>query len=150
MPGEVGNLRDMREFVSYAPRLRSDGHTTILYSGCHYTADDFVQLLGQHISRIDERFAEAMQWFKEKSHDEVWSRLLTSDFILHEYDALRVYYRKSVQKGVGDIYRSLCEAQDIDWKVNRPDPGTWTAGSEEEEWRRRRHQEIIDSWIGPT
>lgn len=144
-----GTLRDMREFVSYAPRLRSDGHTTVLYSGCQYPPEEFVWCLGHHVGRIHVCFREAMQWLKDKSYDQVHGRILTSDFILHEFDGLAVYYEKSVRKAAGDIYRSICEAEGIDWKFYRPEPGAWSL-SEEEERRRRRHQEVVDSWIEPA
>jgi hypothetical protein len=149
--GIKGTLRDMREFVSYAPRLRSDGRRTILYSACQYTPDEFSASLDEHLNRMNECFHEAMQWLNERSLDEVHRRLFTSDFILYEFDGLGVYHGEAIRKRAGNIYCSLCEAEGVDWKVYRPDPDpkTWRDPSAEE-GERRRHQRIVDSWTAPA
>jgi hypothetical protein len=57
-----GTLRDMREFVSYAPRMESRGPVNTLYSGCQYRPHDFQSHLNQHLSRIDQSFCSAAEW----------------------------------------------------------------------------------------
>jgi hypothetical protein len=55
-----GTLRDMREFVSYAPRMLNDGRINVLYSGCQYEPPEFKRYLGQHILRVDEFFSKTL------------------------------------------------------------------------------------------
>src|SRR6516225_8304457 len=96
--GVHGTLMDMREFVSYAPRSVRKGVTVYLWSGCHYTPEEFSLHLQKHLTQITEFFFEALHWLKAKSCSVVRKRLLTIDFVLHEFDALSTYHNEDVRK----------------------------------------------------
>jgi len=119
-----GTLRDMREFVSYAPRMVNDGRINVLYSGCQYEAKEFRSLLDKHLNRIDLLFFNAATWI-ERGYSEVHSRLLSGDFVLFEFAELRSYHPESVAKRALGIYRSICERAGLDWRIYRRDPETW-------------------------
>lgn len=140
--GQRGALRDMREFVSYAPRLLSNGLTSVLYSGCQYEPQDFRRYLEQHLGRIDEFFRNSIQWLRQKRYDEVHMRILSGDFILFEFAELRSYHSVPVGKQAWAIYRSICEHEGMDCRAYRPDPRTWHT---DESDRREGYQGIIQS-----
>jgi hypothetical protein len=130
-PGRPGTLRDMREFVSYAPRMVSDGHINVLYSGCQYEVHEFQSHLNQHLGQIEQFFASATAWIKQ-TYSEVYLRILSGDFVLFEFAELRAYHQASVVTRAGAIYRSLCERQGVDWRIYRCDPKTWHTDEREQ------------------
>jgi len=119
-----GTLRDMREFVSYAPRMVSNGLVNILYSGCQYEAHDFQLQLNQHLSPIDKLFCSAVAWLRRCSI-EIYQRILSGDFVLFEFSELHAYHPPSVATKAFEIYRSICDQENVDWRIWRPDPGTF-------------------------
>ena len=136
-----GTLRDMREFVNYAPRMVSDGHINILYSGCQYEAQDFQSHLHQHLGRIDQFFCNAAAWIG-RGCNEVYSRIVSGDFILFEFGELRSYHPESVAKRAWGIYRSICDRGQVDWSIYHPDPEIWRT---DEPRRRERYVQVISS-----
>jgi hypothetical protein len=138
-----GTLRDMREFVSYAPRIVSDGLVNVVYSGCQYKAQEFRDYLEQHLGRIDEFFCDSARWLSRNGYEEVCLRILSGDFILFEFAELRWYQPASIVKRAWAIYRSVCENEGADWRVYRSDPGTWHT---DEAQRRERYAEVVHSF----
>ncbi|SRR5713101_5134098 len=136
-----GTLRDMREFVSYAPRMLNDGRMNVLYSGCQYEAREFRLLLDKHLNRLDVLFCDAAAWIK-RGCIEVHSRLLSGDFVLFEFAELRSYHPQSVAKRAFGIYRFLCEQAGLDWRIYRRDPETWHT---DEARQHQRYAETIQS-----
>jgi hypothetical protein len=136
-----GTLRDMRDFVSYAPRMVNDGHIDTLYSGCQYEAHDFQSRLNQHLGRIDQFFCSAVAWIGQ-GYNELYSRILSGTFILHEFDALCTYHPESVAKRAWGIYRSICDRRQVDWRFYHSDPKTW---SSDESLQRERYAEVVRS-----
>jgi hypothetical protein len=134
-----GTLRDMREFVSYAPRMVNDGRVNFLYSGCQYEPQVFRSGLERHLNRIF--FCNAAAWIKPGCI-EVHSRLLSGDFVLFEFAELRSYHPQSVARRAFGIYRFLCEEAGLDWRVYRRDPETWRT---DEAWQHQRYAEVIQS-----
>ncbi len=133
-------LRDMREFVSYAPRMVNDGQRNVLYSGCQYELPTFRTCLGKHLSRLDEFFSKSTEWIARKHYTELHQRILSADFILFEFDELCTYYSNSCAKRAWKIYRSVCEQQKVDWRVYRLDPTTFRLDQDDP---RRRYSEIM-------
>jgi len=140
--GQQGTLMDMREFVSYAPRMVSDGQISVLYSGCQYEAEGFRDYVRQHLDRIDEFFCNSVQWLSRNGYDEVRLRILSGDFVLFEFDELRSYHAPSLVKRAWAIYRLLCEREGADWRDYRPDPETWHL---DEKVRRQRYADVVHS-----
>jgi len=136
-----GTLRDMREFVSYAPRMLNDGHINVLYSGCQYGADDFRALLGNHLRRIDELFCNAIAWLR-RGYTAIFSRMLSGDFVLFEFSELGNYHSRSVVARAWMIYREICDREHLDWSTYHPDPDTWHT---DEPGQRRRYDQIVRS-----
>lgn len=139
-PTRPGTLRDMREFVSYAPRMVSNGRINVLYSGCQYEPQDFRHHLKQHLDRIDEFFHGSAQWMNRKRYNELYSRILSGDFILFEFRELRSYHPESVVKRAWAIYRSICEHVGADWRIYHCDAQTWY---DNERGQRERYAEAI-------
>lgn len=135
-----GTLLDMREFVSYAPRMVSDGHISVLYSGCQYEPKNFRGYLDQHLRRLDEFFRQSLGWFGQRGVAEVQGRILSADFVLFEFDELRTYYPEPVGKRAWKIYCSLCENEKVDWRVYRPEPGTFHV---DQNSQRNRYDQMI-------
>jgi hypothetical protein len=142
-----GTLRDMRDFVSYAPRMVSDGQTNCLWSGCHYEAQDFKQHLKQHLGQFEGFFHNSLQWLSQNRCNEVCMRILSGDFILFEFDALRCYHPSPVVKRAWAIYRSVCERERVDWRIYRGDPNTWRT---DEAQQRQRYAEMISTQFRET
>jgi hypothetical protein len=144
-PGQRGTLRDMREFVSYAPRMVSDGHRNVLYSGCQYEGQDFKRYLKEHLGRIGEFFHRALRWTGVNAHNKLYERILSGDFVLFEFAEFGSYHPRSVVKKAWAIYCSICENEGKDWRVWRPDPTTWY-GEGEEEQQRERYAHAIENF----
>lgn len=136
----AGTLRDMREFVSYAPRMLNDGRINVLYSGCQYEPPEFKRYLGQHILRVDEFFSKSVEWLARKGYAGLHQRVLSGDFILFEFHELCTYHSVSIVKQAWAIYRSVCEDQRVDWTTYRPDPTTFHVGQDD---RHNRYSEIL-------
>jgi hypothetical protein len=139
-PEKLGTLRDMREFVNYAPRMVSDGCQIILYSYCQYKAQDFKRHVKEHLDQLDGFFHTAVRWIKEKSYNALYSRILSGDFVLLEFADLGSYHPDRVAKRAWAIYRSICEHEGADWRIWRGEPGTWYMGEREE---RERYAEAV-------
>ncbi len=137
---QPGTLLDMREFVSYAPRMVSDGRINILYSGCQYEPQKFKSYLDRHLRSLDEFFHKSVAWLGQRGFTEVQARILNGDFVLFEFYELCSYYSGSVAKRAWAIYRSVCEHQKIDWRVYRPDPDIFHL---DQEGQRKRYNEIV-------
>jgi hypothetical protein len=135
-----GTLLDMREFVSYAPRMVSDGHISVLYSGCQYEPKSFRGYLGQHLRLLDDFFRQSLGWLCQRNLTEVQARILSGDFVLFEFDELHAYYPEPVRKRAWEIYYSLCENEKVNWRVYRPEPGTFHV---DQNSQRRRYDEMI-------
>jgi len=140
-----GTLRDMREFVSYAPRMLNDGRINVLYSGCQYGPPEFKRYLGQHILRVDEFFSKSVEWLARKGYAELSQRILSGDFVLFEFHELCSYYSAPIAKRAWAIYRSFCEEQKADWAAYRPDPTTFHVGQDDQ---RSRYNEIVGFFGG--
>lgn len=140
-PEQRGTLRDMRDFVNYAPRMVSDGHQNVLYSGCHYAAQDLKHHLEQHLSRIDGFFHSAVQWMNEKGHGEL---ILSWDFVLGKFMELGLYHPAPVVERAWAMYRSICKNSHPDWCTwpNGPE-GTFHMDKEHEREGRERYAEAI-------
>lgn len=138
--GRPGVLLDMREFVSYAPRMVTKGQVDVLYSGCQYEPREFRDHLDRHLSRLDEFFCKSIAWLGRKGYTEVHARILSGDFVLFEFDELRAYHPKAVGKRAWEIYCSACEGQGIDWRVYRPEPRTFRL---DQNGQRNRYDEIV-------
>jgi len=136
-----GTLRDMREFVSYAPRMVNDGRVNVLYSGCQYQPQQFRSLLEGHLKRMELFFCDAVTW-TNRGCAEVHSRLLSGDFVLFEFAELRSYQPESVAKRAFGIYRLICERAGLDWCIYRPDPDTWHT---DESRQRARYADVLQS-----
>ncbi len=137
-----GTLRDMREFVSYAPRMVNDGHINVLYSGCQYEAKDFQSHLNQHIGRIDQLFCSAVGWLRQ-GYNEISLRILSGDFVLFEFAELRAYHPQSVANRAFGIYRSICEQERVNWRIWRPDPEVVHM---DESLRRKQYAKTLTSF----
>jgi hypothetical protein len=135
-----GTLRDMREFVSYAPRMLNDGRINVLYSGCQYEPPEFKSYLGQHILRVDEFFGKSIEWLATKGYAELYQRILSGDFVLFEFHELCSYYSDPIVKRAWATYRSFCEERKADWTVYRPDP---TSFHVDQGAQRTRYNEIV-------
>lgn len=135
-------LRDMREFVSYAPRMVNDGSVNVLYSGCQYEAQDFKSYLCEFLDRIGGFFCDSIQWLSRNGYDDVRSRILSGDFIVFEFSELRLYHPESVARRAWEIYRSTCDRLQVDWRIYRSDPETWHTN---ESWQRERYAEMVRS-----
>ncbi|MGB9104774.1 MAG: hypothetical protein WCC59_08450, partial [Terriglobales bacterium] len=132
--------KQMREFVSYGPRVRSDGNKSIVYSGCQYTAEDFSRCLKQNLNAYTHCLRSAVRWLKEKGHDEIRGRVLSASFILFEFNELRSYHPEPVVNRAWAVYRSLCEHEGLDWREYNPDP---LAFSTDEDRRRERYANLV-------
>lgn len=137
-----GTLWDMREFVSYAPRMVCNGHISVLYSGCQYEPQDFKSHLSQHLGRIDQFFCSAAGWLKQR-HNEVYLSIVSGDFILFEFAELRSYHPPSVVKRAWALYRAVCECEGTDWRVYRSRPGTWHT---DEQAQCKRYEQVVRSF----
>lgn len=141
-PGRPGTLRDMREFVSYAPRFLSNGLVSVLYSGCQYEPEDFRRHLRGHLDRIDEFFCKSAKWLAQKGYNEVHARILCGDFVLFEFAEFRSYHPQSIGRRAWASYCGLCEHEGTDWRAYRPDPNATTWHINEPE-QRKRYEEIV-------
>lgn len=135
-----GTLRDMREFVSYAPRMLNDGCVNVLYSGCQYEPQRFRKYLNEHVLWVDKLFSHSAEWCAKKGYAELHQRVLSGDFILFEFRELCSYYSVSIVKQAWAIYRSVCEDQRVDWTTYRPDPTTFHVGQDD---RHNRYNEML-------
>jgi len=132
--------KDMREFVSYGPRVRSEGNKSIVYSGCQYTAEDFSRCLKKNLSAYTHCLHSAVRWLKEKGHDEIRERVLSANFILFEFNELRSYHPEPVVSRAWAAYCSLCEHEGSDWREYHPDP---LAFSTDESEQRERYANLV-------
>jgi hypothetical protein len=137
-----GTLRDMRDFVSYAPRMEATGHENVLYSGCQYEASQFQALLRQHLSRMEKIICSAVPWLRQDYRD-IYARILSGDFVLFEFAELSAYHPKSVSRTAFRIYSSICDREQINWRIWRPDPGVFHA---DEAGQPERYAVIISSF----
>jgi hypothetical protein len=136
--GERGTLRDMRDFVSYAPRMLRVDRQNILYD-CQYEAEDFKRGLHEHLDLLDGFFHTAVRWMSQKS-DALYQRILSGDFVLFEFAQLGSYHPGPVERKAWAIYRLICEHEGADWRTWRGEPGTWHMEEREE---RERYAEAI-------
>jgi len=137
-----GTLMDMREFVSYAPRMLHNAFgQNLLYSGCQYQAADFRARLEEHLRKLDGLFCHAVAWLG-MAYNEIYSRILSGDFVLFEFGELCAYHPPSVATKAFEIYRFICHQEKKDWQNWRADPRAWHTHEEEQ---RRRYREIISS-----
>ena len=81
-----------------------------------------------------------MRWIKGKSYNALYSWILSGDFVLFEFAELAWYQPDRVAKRAWAIYRSIGEHEGADWRIWRPDPGTWHMREREE---RERYAEAI-------
>jgi hypothetical protein len=137
-----GTLMDMREFVSYAPRMEAKGHENVLYSGCQYEAFEFQAFLSQHLSRIEEIIRSAAAWLRQ-GYSEIYSRILSGDFVLFEFTELSAYHPNSVSRSAFRIYRSICDREQTNWRIWRPHSGVFHT---DEAGERERYAEAISSF----
>jgi hypothetical protein len=139
--GAIDTLGDLRAFVNYAPRVCSDGKMNILWTACQYGPSDVTQCLERHLGKIDHFYQLAIQWLVAKGYEEVHSKILSSDFVLHEFDALLEYHPRSVTRRAWAIYCSICKSIGIDYQEYRPHPFCW----HDEDSERQRYGKLVRS-----
>jgi hypothetical protein len=140
--GVKAGLRDMREFVSYAPRMKQKGVRTILWTGCQYYSEEFRVRLMQHLAQIDTHFVESIRWLGRKDYSDIRGTILSGPFVLYEFKALCEYHPHSVARRAWSIYRHVCEQEGVDSCVYNPLPGLWVADEQKE---RRIYEKTIAS-----
>jgi hypothetical protein len=97
----------------------------ILYSGCQYDAHNFRHFLGEHLGPIAKSFCSASAWLRDHC-DSVYSRVISGDFVLFEFKDLCNYHQLSVNKRAFEIYRSICDHAEVNWRDYLRDPDRHT------------------------
>ncbi len=108
LPGTKGTLRDMREFVDYAPRIIKTGHQLVRYSGCHYERQGFKALLQGHLSRLDELFIGAFDWLAGHGYKDVVDDFFGWHFFVNQFGDLANYHPPAVISRALAIYSTQC------------------------------------------
>ncbi len=141
LPGTTGTLRDMREFVDYAPRIIKRGHQLLRYSECQYEPSRFRTLLEGHLSRLDELFIGALNWLADHSYKDGVDRFFGWHFFVNQFGDLANYHPPAVTSRALAIYSTQCA------RVGK-NPGDFTPegfyiDASEEEAERRRFRDLM-------
>jgi hypothetical protein len=136
-----GTLRDMREFVDYAPRMLGDPGQNILFSWCQYTPQEFRRHLQQRLAQLGEHLNSAVAWMSSRDHREL---ILGWDFVLWKFMELASYQPRQVTETAWSMYRSILLGAGEDWRTwPNPIGETWSIDGGEADEERNRYEEAI-------
>jgi len=107
-------LKDMRNFVHYAPRLRRTPSGTLLFDICEYQPEDLQRALKQYIERGEQYFSEYYQFLQ------TFGQLIFLHVPEYEekflYKGLALYYPSEIQHMTRTLHAKSYKLIPEEWR----------------------------------
>ena len=138
------SLRDIREFVSYAPRvLERPRGGVVLHSGCAYTNDELKETLRQHRDGFPDFYSEYLRWLRSKDCASLFDKIFAADFVLLYFEEFRVYYGLRIARVAWSTF--CATSREVEMKCEDFRSDTFYSSAQLEAQGRDRFQRVISA-----